>query len=244
MSHRSAVFALATLALCLFTGPVLRADDDAAAPKLTKDQVAQIDSSLQWQTGTIDIKNGLAKIVLTDKFRYLDHDNAEKVLHDLWGNPPDPDQLGMIFPANVDPLDRDGWGVIVRSEDNGYVKDDDAATIDYTKLLKNMQEETHNSNDERAKEGYPTMELVGWATPPRYDKATHKLYWAKELSVQGDETHTLNYDVRILGRHGVLVLQALAGMNQYAQIDSAMPDVISMVDYKAGNTYADFDPKI
>ena len=30
-----------------------------------------------------------------------------------------------------------------------------------------------------------SMELVGWAAPPRYDKATHKLYWAKELKVDG-----------------------------------------------------------
>ncbi len=242
LAIRTTAWALA--ALLFFTDALLRADDNSAAPKLNPDQRAQIDSTLKWQTGTITLKGGVAKIALTDKFRYLDHDEAEKVLHDLYGNPPDPDQLGVIFPADLDPLDENSWCVIVRSEDNGYVKDDDAATIDYTKMLKSLQEAVHDSNSERTKEGYPTMELVGWATPPHYDKTTHKLYWAKEFQVQGDDQHALNYDVRILGRHGVLVLQALAGMSQYGQIEKSMPDVIAMVDYQPGSTYADFDPKI
>jgi uncharacterized membrane-anchored protein len=33
--------------------------------------------------------------------------------------------------------------------------------------------------------------LGGWAEPPSYDKATHKMYWAKELAF-GTGEHTLN----------------------------------------------------
>jgi uncharacterized membrane-anchored protein len=237
--HRSI---LLTVVLGLFAALLLRADD--ASPKLSEDQMAAIAAGLKWQTGTIDLKNGLAKITLTDNFRFLDHENAEKVLHDLWGNPPDDSELGMIFPADKGPLDHGTWGIMISYEAGGYVKDDDADKINYTDLLKQMQTAVHEQNEARAKEGYPTMELIGWAAPPRYDKATHKLYWAKELNVGGYSQNTLNYNIRILGRRGVLVLNAIAPMRDFVEIDGKIPEVLPMVDFEQGNTYADFDPKI
>jgi len=229
-------------ALCLFTGLFLRAEDPA--PKPSADTDAAIAASLKWQTGTITLKDGLAKIVLNDGFRYLDPKDSEKVLHDLWGNPPGSKNLGMIFPAEVGPLDKNGWGIEISYEAGGYVKDDDADKINYDDLLKQMKEGVHEGNEERVKEGYPAIELVGWAAPPRYDKATHKLYWAKELKVEGASQDTLNYNIRILGRRGVLILNAIAGMEDFPAIEKKMPAVLAMVDFQAGNSYADFDPKI
>ena len=46
----------------LFTGLLLRADPDA---KPSADSLAAIASSLKWQTGTVTIKDALAKIDLT-----------------------------------------------------------------------------------------------------------------------------------------------------------------------------------
>jgi uncharacterized membrane-anchored protein len=245
MKTKNAGMGMWVVSLCLFTGLLLRADPDPSAPaKPSKDAMAAIASSLKWQTGTITLKDGLAKINLTNDFRFLDHDNAEKVLHDLWGNPPDPDILGMIFPSDMGPLDRESWGVVVEYEEDGYVKDDDAEKINYTDLLKQMQQQIHDENPDRQKQGYPTFELVGWAAPPRYDKATHKLYWAKDIKFEGDSEDTLNYNIRVLGRRGVLVLNAVASMQEFTTIDQKMPEVIGMVDFQAGNTYADFDPKI
>lgn len=230
------------LVFTLFASLLARADDAPHEP--SKAQLETIASSLKWQTGTIELKNGLAKIVLTDNFRYLDPKDAEKVLHDLWGNPPGSKNLGMIFPANVGPLDRDGWGIEISYEEGGYVKDTDADKINYDDLLKQMKKDVHEGNEERVKEGYSALELIGWAAPPRYDKETHKLYWAKELKVEGAGEDTLNYNIRILGRRGVLVLNAIAGMDQFPAIDKQMPEVLAMVDFEQGNTYADFDPKI
>jgi uncharacterized membrane-anchored protein len=243
MRTTNSFFSLWALALCLLSGPILRADEPTP-PKPSGDSRAAIAASLQWQTGTITLKDGLAKINLSDDFRFLDHANAEKVLHDLWGNPPDPDELGMIFPAAVGPLDPGRWGIAISYEEGGYVKDDDAEKINYNDLLKKMQQEVHDSNAERQKEGYHTMELTGWAAPPRYDKATHKLYWAKELQVGDFPEHTLNYDIRVLGRRGVLVLNAISSMDEFPAIQEKMPAVLAMVDFQPGNAYADFNPKI
>jgi uncharacterized membrane-anchored protein len=232
---------LLALGLFLFAALLARADDPAPP---SKDQLAAIASSLQWKTGVITLQDGLAKITLTDGFRYLDPKDSEKVLHDLWGNPPGSKNLGMIFPADAGPLDDNGWGIEISYEAGGYVKDDDADKINYADLLKQMKKEVQDGNEERTKEGYPAIELIGWAAPPRYDKETHKLYWAKELKVEGASDDTLNYNIRILGRRGVLVLNAIAGMSQFPAIDQKMPEVLAMVDFQPGNTYADFDPKI
>jgi uncharacterized membrane-anchored protein len=223
---------------------LLRADPDPAPAKPTRDSLAAIASTLKWQTGTITLKDDLAKINLTDQFRFIGQADAQKVLHDIWGNPPDPSVLGMIFPSKVGPLDGDSWGILIEYEESGYVKDDDASKINYTDLLKQMQQDTVDGNAEREKAGYPVVTLVGWATPPHYDATTHKLYWAKDIRFGSGPDDTLNYNIRILGRRGVLFLNAIASMRQYPTIDQQMPQVLSMVDFQTGNQYADFDPKV
>jgi uncharacterized membrane-anchored protein len=103
-----------------------------------------------------------------------------------------------------------------------------------------MKEQARESNSVRAKEGYPTVELIGWAAPPRYDSATKKMYWAKELKFQDSPSNTLNYNIRILGRRGVLVLNAVAGMEQLQEIEQATPAILGMVDFQPGHRYADY----
>jgi len=230
-----------SLALGLFTGLLLPADPYT---KPSADSLAAMASSLTWQTGTITLKDGLAKINLTDDFRFLDSDGARKVLHDMWGNPDDPNVLGIIFPKDKGPLDHGSWAVTVNYEANGYVKDDDAEKINYDELLKKMQQQALDANPERTKEGYPSIEIVGWAAPPRYDKDTHKLYWAKDLKFGDEQIDTLNYDIRVLGRRGVLVLGAISSMRAFPEIQEKMPQILSMVDFQPGNLYVDFDPKI
>lgn len=229
-------------AFCLVAGLSLRAEPDTTKP--TEDSLAVVASSLKWQTGTVTLKNGLAKINISENFRFLDHENAEKVLHDIWGNPADPDVMGMIFPATVGPLDHGSWGVVVSYEEGGYVKDDDAEKTDYSDLLKQMQRQIKDANAERQQEGYPAVDLVGWAAPPHYDKATHKLYWAKDIKFGDDKEDTLNYNIRVLGRRGVLILNAVASMGDFSTINQKMPEVMAMVDFQPGNQYADFNPKI
>lgn len=188
----------------------------------------------------------MADLNLPEGFRYLDKNDARKVLVDVWGNPPQTaeDELGMIVPAGFEPKSREAWGVIVSYEESGYVKDGDASQINYDDLLKQMQKGAQERNPERVKAGYPPIEIVGWAAPPRYDAAAKKMYWAKQLRFGDEQGHdTLNYDVRILGRRGVLVLRAIAGMDQLDEIRNATPQILAMVNYNQGHRYADFNPK-
>jgi uncharacterized membrane-anchored protein len=202
--------------------------------------LAALERRLEYRQGTITIGDGLATLTIPESFRYLGPSHAGQVLV-AWGNPPSR-PLGMIVPAGVSPLTPEGWGVIVTFEDDGYVKDDDAATINYADLLKEMQSSTRSENKARVKDGYPAIELVGWAEPPHYDQSSHKLYWAKELKFGDDTLNTLNYNIRVLGRRGVLVLNAVAAMDQIEEIRRDMSDVLTFAQFNDGHRYADFTP--
>ena len=93
------------------------------------------------------------------------------------------------------------------------------------------------------KQGYPAIALVGWATPPRYDATEKKMYWAKELSFGDSGESTLNYNIRILGRRGVLILNAVGSMEQLEDIEKAAPSILATVNFQDGHRYADFDSK-
>jgi uncharacterized membrane-anchored protein len=130
---------------------------------------------------------------------------------------------------------------VITYNDDGYVADDEASSIDYDEMLVQMQEETRESNDAREAAGYGRVDLVGWAEPPHYDQASNKLYWAKRLKFAGAESDTVNYDVRVLGRKGYLSLNAVAGIDQLATVQQGMRGVIEMAEFDAGQRYADFN---
>ena len=219
---------------------MVSAADEADTKKMTEQEFV---ASLKFQQGKITLPGSIAVLDLPASFRYLGPDDAEKILVQGWGNPPGLKSLGMIFPADVSPLSPESWGVIVTFDKDGHVKDDDADSIKYDELLKTMQESITASNEERVKQGYQAMTLVGWAEKPSYDKSAHKLYWAKEIKSGNEAQHSLNYNIRVLGRDGVLVLNAVAGMNQIAQIKTEMQHVVAFSEFSEGNRYADFDSK-
>lgn len=200
--------------------------------------------SLDRQTGTINLSVAGATLEVPESFYYLNPADAQKVLVEVWGNPPGQETLGMLFPAELTPFDEESWAVTVQYEEDGYVSDEDADKINYDDLLKDMQNDTLAASQERVNAGYEAISLVGWAADPYYNAAEHKLYWAKELKFGEDELHTLNYNIRVLGRKGVLLLNFIAGMEQKTTIESNLDSVLSIAEFDTGSTYADFDPDI
>jgi len=201
------------------------------------------EASLAWKTGDVVLKDGLATIHLPQHYRYLGPEDADRVLT-VWGNEPGQKTLGMIFPSNLSPIDHETWGVVIQYDEDGHVDDGDAKTIDYTKLLKDMQEGTAERNAELKKQGLATATLVGWAAPPMYDEATHKLRWAKELAFTDQSEHTINWDIRVLGARGVLDLDAVGSKSQLATLESGMDEVLSFVEFNQGHRYADYNPAV
>jgi uncharacterized membrane-anchored protein len=208
-------------------------------------QIVKLLNDLKYQQGQIDLRGGLATLTVPKEFNFLDSTDAETVLVKLWGNPPSEDKpLGLLIPAGMTPISSNCWVVTISYDEDGYVKDDDASKINYDDLLKQMQKSVVENNKARQEKGYPAVDLLGWAEPPRYDAATHKMYWAKRFKVEGETGDTLNYNIRMLGRKGVLELNAIASVDQLPTIDAQTPQILGMVDFKEGNRYADFDPKV
>jgi uncharacterized membrane-anchored protein len=214
----------------------------AALDDARKVELKGLTDRLKYQSGKISLRDGIATINLPQGFRYLDRASSELLLTGIWGNPPANSKvLGVIVPSGFDPLADRSWCVVLDYQQDGYVKDHDAETMNYDKLLKQMQTAARQASAARMKDGYPPIELVGWATPPRYDKGTHKFYWAKELNFEGGEENTLNYNLRILGRRGILILNAVAHMSQLPEIEKATPEILGMVDFNEGHRYADYN---
>lgn len=208
----------------------------------------QFVASLHPVTGKVPLPGAQATLDIADGYSFLPAADAQRVLTQLWDNPPDEDVLGMILPGRdaSSVLDGKSWAVVVTFVDEGYVSDSDAAGIDYGDMLKDMQKATREENPERLKQGYPAIELVGWAEPPHYDAAAHKLYWARDLKFSKadgtDEGRTLNYAIRVLGRRGYLSLNAVAPVDELAQVRADMPQVVQMAEFDEGQRYADYKP--
>lgn len=194
--------------------------------------------------GMVTLNEGQAQVDVPAGYYFLGPDDARFVIEKLWRNPPDATMLGLLFPAAMTPFGDKDWGVSFQFDPMGYVSDDDAEGYDYDDLLKQMQDDTTAGNPERQKQGYPEVTLLGWAEPPHYDKATRKLIWAKRLAFSDTPGETLNYNIRALGRKGVLVVNFIAAMPQMAEVQAAAPEVMAMVSFTTGNTYADFVPGV
>jgi uncharacterized membrane-anchored protein len=203
----------------------------------------EFESKLSYQTGKVQLSGGMATITLPPSFRFLGEQDSRKLLV-AWGNPPESSQgvLGMLVPSDISPLSEDGWAIVVTYDDDGYVNDADAKTLNYDKVLSDMKAETVDANKARREEGFEPITLVGWAEPPHYDAAAHKLYWAKELQFGSSTDHTLNYSIRILGRRGVLVLNAVSSIGQLDVVKKATPDVLAAVEFNEGHRYTDYLP--
>jgi uncharacterized membrane-anchored protein len=160
----------------------------------------------------------------------------------MWGNPEGSGALGMIVPENVGITDENSWAFIITYEEMGYVKDDDAEDIDYDELLKEIQSDAASANEERAKLGYESIAIIGWASKPYYDADKKVLHWAKEIKFGETEGTTLNYNVRILGRKGILVLNAVSSMMELPDVQQNIAPVLASFNFDDGNKYADFNP--
>lgn len=211
-------------------------------PQTVEQTPEQFLASLTPLHGTVKLPGDIASLELNNEFYYLNPKDTEKLITDGWGNPPGFKTLGMIVPSDVNPLSAEGWGVIISYKNDGHISDDDAAKIDYNDLLKQMQDEDEEDNKQRREQGYSGIHLVGWAEPPSYDAQAHKMYWARELKADDAQGSTLNYSIRVLGREGVLELNAVASMADLQTIKREVPKVLAFTNFTDGNRYADYNP--
>ncbi len=245
--NRSGLFKVLIPAAVLCLGTQwANAQDYAPSPEEQAylEEMQKVMESLNPQTGEIVLGGDLVTLSVPEEFYFLSADDAETVLVDMWGNPPGQEVLGMLFPASFTPLDYDSWAVTIQYSDDGHVSDHDAIDIDYDELLEEMQDEARAANSDRIDEGYESIEIVGWAEPPHYVASSRKMYWAKEIQFGEMEETTLNYEIRALGRTGVLSMTFIAPTSQLDAINQSREAVLAMAEFNEGRRYEDFDSNI
>jgi uncharacterized membrane-anchored protein len=216
---------------------------DSLAAAFTKEIMFRdsIVKAMKYETGTIQLEGGFAKLNIPAGFKFLNQEQGNFILTEAWGNPPQTGVLGMIFPEKADPFTDSSYAFVVSFEDMGFVKDEDAADVNYDDLMKEIQKDEAETNRERVSMGYSTIHIKGWAQKPFYDKKRNVLHWAKEIQFGDEEWHTLNYDVRILGRKGVLSLNAVASIREMDMVKKDIDKVLNMAQFTDGNRYADYN---
>jgi uncharacterized membrane-anchored protein len=181
----------------------------------------------------------LAALRLSDGYLFVPASEGSAVMHAL-GNRTDERFVGLVFPKANDQL----WYVSVDYNDSGHVDDDDAKSWDADELLQSIKDGTEAGNEERAKQGIPALDVVGWAEKPFYDETTHRLIWsilARSRGAPSAEGATINYNTYALGREGYFELNLITTENAIAADKQHAGTLISALEYKPGQTYGDFN---
>lgn len=196
-----------------------------------------------YQKGEVKLNSDI-RLNLPIGYKLMPQKDAEFVIFDYWGNPPSEGVLGMVVREDYSLMDINAWAFVVTYDKSGYVKDEDAADLNYDEMMQQMKEDEVDGNKEREEAGFASVNLLGWASKPYYDKKNNILHWAKSLKFGDTPDTTLNYDVRILGRRGVLSLNAVGQINQLGDIKDHIPDIIHIAKFEEGSRYMDFNPDV
>lgn len=219
--------------------------DDSSAQMLLEyfAEMDSINGSFTYDTtGAIVLGDGLATFTIPPGFKYVSGKQADYILHEVWGNPPQSGSLGMIFPVQYGPADYNSWAIDISFEEEGYVDDADAGDINYDDLEADLKEESTESSKQREEAGYGKMLFLGWAKQPYYDAVNKKLHWAMKFETDGEDL-SLNYNIRMLGRRGYLVLNIIGTVDQLEEIEPQIDALLASVNFNEGHKYEDFDPE-
>ncbi len=220
--------------------------EEASAQSMTPEEAALIKKykdildSQKRQTGEVAVPGAKATLHLGEKYYFIGPGDSRRIIVDAWQNPPDAADgvIGMVFPVGANFTD--SWGAVITYKAEGWVSDKDAADISANKLLEQMREGEATDNEARKKDGYPTMHVEGWAQMPTYNKAGHYAIWARDLSSSDAKEDSLNYDIRFLGRNGVLSVNMVDAMTNLKSVRAAADGLVATTAFDAGARYTDY----
>lgn len=153
------------------------------------------------------------------------------------GNPPDDHFLGLIAGERMQGM------VMVKYDDVGYIKDEDAKSWKAEEMLSKLKEGTKEGNKERIERGLPQLEVTDWVEVPKYDEATHRLVWSvgvKHLENLADVS-SVNYNTYVLGREGFVTLNLVTDENLVEQEKANAHELLAAVSFNEGKDYESFN---
>jgi len=220
------VTALLAALLCV-CAPVVHAEGEGN----TEGDAPDI-SSLPWQlgksTGQIE---GKATIEVPEGYAFLGAKGTRE-LNRMMHNPQGSEEAYTLAPQDL------SWVAYFTYSNTGYVKDNDK--LDADDLLASVREGTEAANKERKQNGWDPVHVTGWRFQPKYEKSINSLEWAIVGENERSHAQSVNYNTRLLGRHGVMEVVVVAAPEDF---DAAIADfkrVLPGYAYAPGERYAEF----
>jgi uncharacterized membrane-anchored protein len=187
---------------------------------------------IKWQKGpSVGDLGDKAQVKVPAGYVFADANDTRTIM-EANHNPTNGREIGFVAP------DGENWFAVFEFDDVGYVKDDEKDSLDTNALLESIKEGTAAGNQERMKRGWPTMAILGWQTPPRYDEITHNLEWAVRAQSDGDPI--VNHNTRLLGRGGVMEVTLVVNPELLAETMPKFKSMLAGFEYKQGHQYAEF----
>ena len=193
---------------------------------------SKIYEEIKWQKGpSVGDLGDTAQVKVPDGYVFADARDTRSIM-EANHNPTTGREIGFVA------ADGENWFAVFEFSDVGYVKDDEKDSLDADALLSSIKDATAAGNQERMKRGWPTMTIVGWETPPRYNELTHNLEWAIRAQSEGEPV--INHNTRLLGRGGVMEVTLVVDPSLLQETMPKFKAMLAGFDYKQGHKYAEF----
>jgi uncharacterized membrane-anchored protein len=198
--------------------------------------VAQQNSlaALPWQMGPTTVKLGTrATLNVPEGYAFLDPAGTRSLNTMLHDPATDVDQY-TLAPKSLK------WIALFSYKDIGYVKDDEK--LDPDAILQSYREGTEHANEERRQRGWDELHVIGWYAQPQYDSQIKSLAWSILGEDARNHQHIVNYDTRLLGRHGVMGVTVISSQDDLTAAIADFKGTLSGFQFAPGESYAEYRP--
>jgi uncharacterized membrane-anchored protein len=174
----------------------------------------------------------MAVINIPQGYRFCGAADTQKLMK-FMQNPVSGNELGFFASDTAD------WFIVFEFNEIGYVKDDEKDELDANAILSSLREGNERGNETRRSNGWPTLEIVGWEVPPKYDSVTNNLEWAIKLRDSGGGEN-VNFNTRLLGRKGVMEAALVIDTQSLAATLPEFKTLLGGYSFIEGETYASY----
>jgi uncharacterized membrane-anchored protein len=201
----------------------------AQAQQAANDPWAEI-KKLRWEFAGVGHLGGQASIQIPSGYAFLGTSDTARFL-ELNGNLTDYNQY-TFAPTNLQ------WFAIFNFSDSGYVRDDEQ--LDPDALLGELKRINQATVEEKRRRGFDVLWLEGWFVEPHYDLMTKRLEWGTRLRNEKNSQITVNYTIKLLGRHGVMNAVLVSEPQSLEKDMREFKSALKGYSYNEGNRYAEF----
>jgi len=191
-------------------------------------------AKLPWKIGPTIVQLGShASLEIPAGYAFLDP-NGTRALNILNQNPSgNADEYTLAVQSG-------DWIAYFAYEDTGYVKDDEK--IDADDILAAVRSGTERSNQERRSRGWSELKLLGWSSKPEYDSQLKSLAWSFVFESESSHKDVVNYNTRLLGRHGVMDVVVVATPEKLGGAIDDFKRKVPGFHFAPGETYGEYKP--